>query len=231
MGRDLTRAAQAAGHRVPCSASRALAGSIWQERSGTSQMASKDTYERISFDIVAAARATFESGRRKEAIELLRRFDHGKGRAVVAEALHELMIEHQRLLEQAQRAVREAVGAHVKVAHALLEGGQFEEAWSRACDAITLDPSNQDAVALEARVRKILDEQAAGAIKHEQPEVRPEPRRKEPRRDPSFQLPLQPRPEFARIPVPASPAASRTWTIAVIAAVAVLLTALAVRMC
>jgi hypothetical protein len=194
-------------------------------------MASKDTYERISFDIVAAARSTFESGRRKEAIELLRRFDLGKGRAVVAEALHELMIEHQRLLEQEQRAVREAVDAHVKVAHALLEGGQFEEAWSRACDAITLDPSSQDAVALEARIRKILDEQAARGIVHEHAEARAQPRREEPRRQPSFQLPVQPRPEFSRIAVPSSPAASRTWTIAVIAVLAVLLTALAVRMC
>src|SRR5262245_28429710 len=193
-------------------------------------MASKDTYERISFDIVAAARVTFESGRRREAIELLRRFDLGKGRAVVAAALHELMIEHQRLLEQEQRAVREAVDAHVKVAHALLEGEQFEEAWSRACDAITLDPSHQDAVALEARIRKILDEQAAPGIVHERAEARPQPSREEPRREPSFELPVQPRPEFHRIAVPASPA-SRTWIIAVIAALAVLLSALAVRTC
>ena len=210
---------------------KALAGSLWQELSGTSQMASKDTYERISFDIVAAARSTFESGRRKEAIELLRRFDLGKGRAVVAEALHELMIEHQRLLEQEQRAVREAVGAHVKVAHALLEGGQFEEAWSRACDAITLDPSNPEAIALEARIRKILDMQAARGIAHERAEGRPQPSREEPRREPSFQLPVQPRPELPRIPVPAPPGPSRTWIIAVIATLAVLLTAVAVRMC
>ena len=194
-------------------------------------MASKDTYERISFDIVAAARATFESGRRKEAIELLRRFDLGKGRAVVAEALHELMIEHQRLLEQEQRAVREAVGAHVNVAHALLEGGQFEEAWSRACDAITLDPSNQDAVALEARIRKILDEQAARGIVHEHAEARPQPSREEPRRQPSFQLPVQPRPEFPRIPVAASPETSRTWIIAVMVMLAVMLIAMAMRTC
>ena len=193
-------------------------------------MASKDTYERISFDIVAAARATFETGRRKEAIELLRRFDFGKGRAVVAEALQELMIEHQRLLEQEQRALREAVDSHLKVAEALLESEQVEEAWSRACDAITLDPSNQDAVALEARIRRILDEQAARGIVHEHAEARVQPSREEPRRQPSFQLPVQPRPEFPRIKVPASPAASLTWIIAVIAALAVL-TALAVRMC
>lgn len=193
-------------------------------------MASKDTYERISFDIVAAARATFESGRRREAIELLRRFDLGKGRAAVAEALQELMIEHQRLLEQEQRAVREAAGAHIKIAHALSEGGQLEEAWARACDAITLDPSNQDAVALEARIRKILDEQAGRGSVHEHAEARAQPSHWERRREPAFQLPVQPRPEFDRIPVPASPA-SRAWTLAVIGTIAVLLTALAVRMC
>ena len=193
-------------------------------------MASKDTYERISFDIVAAARATFESGRRKEAIELLRRFDFGKGRAVVAEALQELMIEHQRLLEQEQRALREAVDSHLKVAEALLEGEQVEEAWSRACDAITLDPSNQDAVALEARIRKILDEQAARGIVHEHAEARAQPSREEPRREPSFRLPVQPRPEIPPISVPVSPAL-RTSIIAVVATLAVLLAALAVRMC
>jgi hypothetical protein len=204
------------------------AGSLWQELSGTSQMASKDTYERISFDIVAAARATFESGRRREAIELLRRFDLGKGRAVVAEALHELMIEHQRLLEQEQRAVREAVGAHVKVAHALLEGGQFEEAWSRACDAITLDPSNQEAIALEVRVRKILDERAGQRFVPEVAAV-PKPERDEARREPSFP-PSLPRPE-PRIPAPASPQISRTWIIAVMVMLAVMLIAMAMRTC
>jgi hypothetical protein len=191
-------------------------------------MASKDTYERISFDIVAAARATFESGRRREAIELLRRFDLGKGRAVVAEALHELMIEHQRLLEQEQRAVREAVGAHIKVAHALLEGGQFEEAWSRACDAITLDPSNQDAVALEARVRKILDEQA-GHLVPEAAAAVPRPERHGARRAPLFPPPLpQPGP---RIPPLAAPKTSRTWIIAGMLMIVVTLIALAMRTC
>jgi hypothetical protein len=194
-------------------------------------MSSKDTYERISFDIVAAARSTFESGRRKEAIELLRRFDLGKGRAVVSETLHELMIEHQRLLEQEQRAVREAVDAHVKVAEVLLAGGQFEEAWSRACDAIYLDPAHQNAIALEARIRKILDEQVPRAIVHQHAEARPQPSRDRPRREPSFALPVQPRPESTPIPVPASPDTSRTWIIAVIATLAVLSTALAVRMC
>jgi hypothetical protein len=191
-------------------------------------MTSKDTYERISFDIVAAARATFESGRRREAIELLRRFDLGKGRAVVAEALHELMIEHQRLLEQEQRAVREAVGAHIKVAHALLEGGQFEEAWSRACDAITLDPSNQDAVALEARVRKILDEQA-GHLVPEAAAAVPRPERHEARRAPLFPPPLpQPGP---RIPPLAAPKTSRTWIIAGMLMIVVTIIALAMRTC
>ena len=191
-------------------------------------MTSKDTYERISFDIVAAARATFESGRRREAIELLRRFDLGKGRAVVAEALQELMIEHQRLLEQEQRAVREAAGAHIKVAHALLEGGQFEEAWSRACDAITLDPSNQDAVALEARVRKILDEQA-GHLVPEAAAAVPRRERHEARRAPLFPPPLpQPGP---RIPPLAAPKTSRTWTIAGMLMIVVTLIALAMRTC
>jgi hypothetical protein len=190
-------------------------------------MASKDTYERISFDIVAAARATFESGRRKEAIELLRRFDLGKGRAVVAEALHELLMEHQRLLEQEQRAVREAVDAHVKVAHALLEGGQLDEAWSRACDAIQLDPSHQEAIALEARVRKILDDRAGHRVAAEAVAAVPTAERDEAR--PAVPR-LLPRPQPAG-PVPAPPRTSRTWIAAAIVTLAVLLTVMAMRSC
>ena len=196
-------------------------------------MSSKDTYERISFDIVAAARATFESGRRREAIELLRRFDLGKGRAVVAEALHELMIEHQRLLEQEQRAVREAVDANLKVAEALLEGGQVEEAWSRACDAVHLDRANGNAVALEARIRRILDEQAAApAIVREQTEAGPDPKREEARREPAPQPRAEVRPEARSTPLPtAPPETSRTWIVAVVVTLAVLLMALALRTC
>lgn len=193
-------------------------------------MASKDTYERISFDIVAAARATFESGRRKEAIELLRRFDLGKGRAVVAEALHELMIEHQRLLEQEQRAAREAVDAHLKVAEDLLEAGRFEEAWSRACDAVRLNPTRQDAIALEARIRTILDQQTARSLVRAQEEARPEPRREEARPEPVGDPRADVRPE-TRITAADTAKKSRAWIVAVIVTLAVLLMALALRMC
>ena len=195
-------------------------------------MSSKDTYERISFDIVAAARATFESGRRREAIELLRRFDLGKGRAVVAEALHELMIEHQRLLEQEQRAAREAVDANLKVAEALLEGGRVEEAWSRACDAVHLDRANENAVALEARIRKILDEQsAAPAIVREQAEAGPDPKREEARREPAAQPRAEVRSEARSTPLPTARETSRTWIVAGVVTLAVLLMALALRTC
>lgn len=193
-------------------------------------MASKDTYERISFDIVAAARATFESGRRREAIELLRRFDLGTGRAVVAEALHELMIEHQRLLEREQRAAREAVDAHLKVAENLLEAGRFEEAWSRACDAVQLNPTDQDAIALEARIRTILDQQTVHPVVRAQEEARPEPRREEARPEPAGDPRADVRPE-TRITTADTAKKSRAWIVAVIVTLAVLLMALAVRMC
>jgi hypothetical protein len=202
-------------------------------------MASKDTYERISFDIVAAARATFESGRRKEAIELLRRFDLGKGRAVVAEALHELMVEHQRLLEQEQRAAREAIDAHLRVAEDLLEAGRIEEAWSRACDAVQLNPTHQAAIALEARIRTILDQQTARPVLRAHEEARSEPRREEAHPEPRRE---EARPERAEDPradvrqetrITAADTAkkSRAWIVAVIVTLAVLLMALAVRMC
>ena len=124
-------------------------------------MASKDTYERISIDIVAAARAAFAEGRRTEAIEMLRRFDLGKnGRAAVAEALQELMLEQQRLIDEERRGVRGAVDEHVSAAETLLAKGMLPEAWARACDALHLDPNNQTAIALEARIRRTLDEQA-----------------------------------------------------------------------
>jgi hypothetical protein len=193
-------------------------------------MSSKDTYERISFDIVAAARATFESGRRAEAIDLLRRLElGGKRRAVIAEALQELTSEHQRLLEQERRAVREAADEHLKAAEALLESGQLSDAWSRACDALHLDPSYGPAIALEARLRQTLDEQD-GPIAREQATVISKPRRDERPAEPA----VKPRPPAGAEITSTAPGAaetSRTWVVAVILTLAALLIALAARTC
>ena len=193
-------------------------------------MSSKDTYERISIDIVAAAKAAFAKGRRTEAIEMLRRFDLGKrGKAAVAEALQELMLEQQRLIEEERRRVRGAVDEHFSAAEALLAAEMLPEAWARACDALHLDPNDQTAIALEARIRKALDEQAGRGHPHEPSQARPDDKREEVRERPEARRP-DPRP-----PVSAESPEIRSrpgwWVVAAIVALAVLLTGLAARTC
>jgi hypothetical protein len=187
-------------------------------------MSSKDTYERISTDIVAAAKAAFAKGRRTEAIEMLRRFDLGKrGKAAVAEALQELMLEQQRLIEEERRRVRGAVDKHLNAAEALLATEMLPEAWARACDALHLDPNDQTAIALEARIRTALDEQAGRAPRPEPEPAPPEPERAEVQRAPE-----------PRRPDPSSPAMkslSAWWVVGAIVVLAMVLTGLAARTC
>ena len=201
-------------------------------------MPSKDTYERISIDIVAAARATFAQGRRTEAIEMLRRFDLGRGRAAVAGALQELMAEHQRLSEEERRVVREAVDVHLNAAEALLADGQLAEAWARACDAVHVDPADQRATALEARIRTSLDEQTGRARQPQSagPAVPPEP---EPAPRDREREKVRSAPETSRTdptpPVSADPRAMRSqsgsWVVAALVVLAILLAGLAARTC
>ena len=193
-------------------------------------MASKDTYERISIDIVAAAKAAFAKGRRTEAIEMLRRFDLGRrGKAAVAEALQELMLEQQRLIEEERRRVREAVDEHLKAAESLLASEMLPEAWARACDALHLDPNDQTAIALEARIRKALDAQAGRDVSRAPAEPRIERGPEETRPAPDT------RRADLRPPVSAGIQAAGTrsawWLVAIVVAVALLLTAVAVRGC
>jgi hypothetical protein len=146
-----------------------------------------------------------------------------KRRAVIAEALQELTIEHQRLLEQERRAVRDSADEHLKAAEALLASGQLPDAWSRACDAVQLDPSYEAAIALEARLRRTLDDQA-GPVRREQ-RVFPDSGRAEAPGEPA----IKPRVEInATAPAPET---SRTWVVAVMLTIAALLIALAARAC
>ena len=193
-------------------------------------MTSKDTYERISIDIVAAAKATFARGRRTEAIEMLRRFDLGRrGKAAVSEALQELMAEQQRLIEEERGRVRAAVDEHLSAAEGLVASGMLPEAWARACDALHLDPNDPTAIALEGRIRKALDEQAGRAVPPEQAGPRLDRERDatgsagESRRRESEPL------VSAAFP----PMTSQTewWLVAVVVALAVLLAGVALRTC
>ena len=195
-----------------------------------SQMATKDTYERISIDIVAAAKATFAQGRRTEAIEMLRRFDLGRrGKAAVAEALQALMAEQQRLIEEERGRVRAAVDEHLSAAEGLVASGMLPEAWARACDALHLDPNDPTAIALEGRIRKALDEQAGRVVPPEQPNPPVDREREaagateEPRR-------LEPEP-LVGAAFPTMTSQTEWWLIAVVVALAVLLMAVAVRAC
>ena len=115
--------------------------------------------ERITHDVVTAARDAFAGGRRAEAIEMLRRYDPNK--EAVAQALRELTLEHQRLADDELRKLKAAIQEHLTAATELLNAGNLADAWGRACDAIQLDPSHPQAIALEKRIRQRLDEQVA----------------------------------------------------------------------
>jgi len=192
-------------------------------------MSSKDTYERISIDIIAAAKATFASGRRTEAIEMLRRFDLGRNRAAVAEALQELMIEQRRLIEEERRRVRGAIDEHLSAAETLLANGHLPEAWARACDAVHLDPNDQAATALEARIRKTLDEQAGGGLPGEPPKA-PVDRRREAARGTEAARRSNPDPAVPIGGTPAMTSRSASWVVGLILVLMVLIV-LAVRTC
>jgi hypothetical protein len=126
------------------------------EASAPAVYSTPDTKGRIALDIVAAARGEFARGRRVHAIQMLRRYD--LGRPSVAAALHELTLEHERLVAQERFGNSGAVQEHLRAAEALLSSGQPSAAWARACDALQLDPSDRDAAALEARLRKMLED-------------------------------------------------------------------------
>ena len=117
------------------------------------------TQERITDDLVTAARAAFAGGRRAEAIEMLRRYEPAK--EAVAQALRELTLEQQRLAADEQRQRQTAIQEHLTAATDLLNAGNLTAAWGRACDAIQLDPSHPPSIALEKRIRQLLDEQVA----------------------------------------------------------------------
>jgi hypothetical protein len=120
--------------------------------------------------IVTAANEAFAGGRRIEAIEMLRRYDPARG--TIGEALRKLTAEHQRLIDEGHRATREQIEEHLRRAGALLSAGQLSEAWARACDALQLDSTDRKAIALEARIRKALDDRAARDLARDQEEAR-----------------------------------------------------------
>ena len=120
--------------------------------------------------IVAAAHAAFAGGRRVEAIEMLRSYDPLQ--QGIGEALRELTLEHERLSAEAERATREKLDEQLKAAEDLLASGNVSEAWAHACDALQLDSTDRKAVALEARIRKALEAQAARDLAREQEETR-----------------------------------------------------------
>jgi hypothetical protein len=115
--------------------------------------------DRITQDVVKMAREAFAGGRRAEAIEMLRRYAPAKD--AVAQALRELTQEQQRLAEEEQRQLKTAIQGHLTAATELLNAGNLRDAWGRACDAIQLDPAHPPSIALEKRIRQLLDEEVA----------------------------------------------------------------------
>jgi hypothetical protein len=120
--------------------------------------------------VVAAAQAAFTGGQRIEAIEMLRRYDPSIGG--IGEALRKLTLEHERLSAEALRVAREKLEEHLRLAGELLAGGKLSDAWAHACDALQLDSTDSKAIALEARVRKALEAEAARDDAREQETAR-----------------------------------------------------------
>jgi hypothetical protein len=127
--------------------------------------------DRLADAIVAAATEAFAGGQRAEAIEMLRRYDPKRG--TIGEALRRLTAEHERLMDEGRRAARSKIAEHLRKGGALLAGGHLSEAWAHACDALQLDATDKKAIALEARIRQALDDQAARDLTREQEEGRP----------------------------------------------------------
>ena len=207
----------------------------------------QDTKGRIALDIVAAARGEFARGRRAHAIQMLRRYD--LGRPAVAAALHELTLEHERLLAEERLAAGGAVREHLQAAEALLASGQPSEAWARACDALQLDPADQDAVALEARIRMMLEGRERKPLA-DAGSAAPAPAILEtpsdvivgvpPNHAPVPQAPDRPAAAHEGTPDPAPPvraesvtveSSSRGWLLGVVAALAAVIALLAARAC
>jgi hypothetical protein len=161
---------------------------------------------------------------------MLRRFDLGRrGKAAVAEALQELMAEQQRLIEGERSRVRAAVDEHVSAAEGLMASGMLPEAWARACDALHLDPNDQTAIALEARIRRALDNQAGRNITPEPPKARLDREREAPRGAEEVRR-HDPEPQVGAA-FPTIRSQTEWWLVAVIVALTVLLTGVALRTC
>jgi tetratricopeptide (TPR) repeat protein len=114
---------------------------------------------RFADAIVAAAQEAFAGGQYVQALDMLRRYDPSTG--TIGEALRRLTVEHQRLLDEGHRGVKEKLEEHLRAAGALMAQGHLSEAWARACDALQLDATDKKTIALEGRLRKALEEQAA----------------------------------------------------------------------
>ena len=74
---------------------------------------------------------------------MLRRFDPASRE--IADALRDLTIEHQRLIDEGRRTVREKLEGHLKAAAVLLASGQLTEAWGEACAALQVDNTDKRA--------------------------------------------------------------------------------------
>ena len=164
---------------------------IESERSGgqvieTPRTEEFDREELLVLEAVSQARSAFAAGQRAEALAILRRFSATP--QVAAEALRQLTLEGHRLTElelreaqekaereEAQRKrgaaedearaarQRQLVRDDVMAAADLFAEADLSNAWSRVRDALQIDPADPDAVALEARVRRALDEAKAQA--------------------------------------------------------------------
>jgi CHAT domain len=164
---------------------------IESERSGgqvieTPRTEEFDREELLVLEAVSQARSAFAAGQRAEALAILRRFSATP--QVAAEALRQLTLEDHRLTElelreaqekaereEAQRKrgaaedearaarQRQLVRDDVMAAADLFAEADLSNAWSRVRDALQIDPADPDAVALEARVRRALDEAKAQA--------------------------------------------------------------------
>ncbi len=117
------------------------------------------TQERITDDLVTAARDAFAGGRRAEAIEMLRRYEPAK--EAVAQALRELTLEQQRIAADELRQRHSGDPGASGRGDRLAQRRQPERRVGTGVRRNSARPVASAVHRLEKRIRQLLDEQVA----------------------------------------------------------------------
>ena len=83
------------------------------------------------------------------------------GEREIADALRELTLEHERLIDEGRRAAREKLEEHLKAAARCWRTASLPRPGAMRATHCRWTRTDRRAIALEARIRKVLDDQAA----------------------------------------------------------------------